>query len=159
MYEAMPDKESYSQSFQQGIMDLWTTEGSMPEKLSALIAAVEVSNPNYDDIHEAFNDLLSLVSLGLGDTLDSVSGQGDVSLWADLLSSGMALAHEHFPEEYISWLYAVDDPMTLFGHSSDYHSLVFSGTADVVITRLDESGDTVVYDPACGITSAAVVRL
>ena len=33
MYEAMPDRESYSQSFQQGIMDLWTTEGSMLEKL------------------------------------------------------------------------------------------------------------------------------
>ena len=159
MYRCMPDIASYSQSFQQAVINLWTTGGGMSEKLEALLATLEESNPNLENMRAALGELVEVASVGISDTLSEASGNGGTSLWVELLSSGLALAHEHFTEEYIAWIFATDDMEELFGHSNNYNHFAFSGDLDFTVTLVEEESETLLYDVSQSIDHVANMEI
>lgn len=103
--------------------------------------------------------IVELVSLGVNDTMNLMLGNGGSQKWFDLLSSGMAIAREHFPEGYMAWLYSTDDPEKLFSQGNLYRMLAWTGKMDAVITLRDPQtgSETVVFDTKNKLNTLAAV--
>ena len=115
LYAIIPTSESYSVEFQQAVLDAWVTKGSAVDKLSVLIDEVGAAAGDKDASRE-LGDMLSLVEQCAYSSMLETFGVDNSSL-SDLLTSGLGIAHEHFPGVYMAWLLSTDED-ELFIHAN-----------------------------------------
>ncbi len=145
---------SYMETFQSGILDLWSTREYKP-----LIKNIAEQIDTIDEItmYQAkefyyFLDFLCQV------VYSSFRGQKfhPVDLyWNPKISIQENLMHEHYDSPYLSWLFSTDDPDELFMKEPKYIHYTIVGDVDVevfdsngnFVERIDSSGH-VTNDPA-----------
>ena len=153
LYEFLPESSIYSEGYQAAVIAAYGTKGSILDKLNAMLRALDEHHEDTADVAHVRDELMTLLSMGVTDTVNVLTGNGGSSVWYDLLSSGTMLAHEHFPEVYLSWIFSTDDIYLLYGQDSRFARLVLTGDVDVRIT----DGETVLMDG--DETKLAVSRL
>ena len=153
LYEVIPDSTAYSKGYQDAVIAAYSTPGSVLDKLGAMLNKLNLDGYDTQALEQVQEELTSLLTIGVADTVNALTGNGGSSMWYDLLTSGMSLAHEHFPEVYISWVFSTDDTNLLYGQDSNYNRLVFTGNLNARIT----DGETVLMDGA--VTSLAVSKI
>lgn len=153
LYEFLPESAVYSESYQAAVIAAYGTKGNLLDKINAMLRTLEEHHEDISGLTRVRDKLMTLLSMGVTDTVNMLTGNGGSSIWYDLLSSGILLAHEHFPEMYISWLFSTNDTDLLFGQSSHYARLVLTGRVDVQVME----GETVLMDE--NDSSLAVTKL
>ena len=164
--EALPTAKDYSSEVQAAVIAAWKTKGNAMNKLEKLLDVMQSEGAEGFEVDETvfshvLGELQTLASVGVTDTVKSLTGQGGSSIWYELLTSGLSLAHEHFPEEYFAWINATDDADLLFSQGSSYNRLVYTGSMDLRVEMTDaESGTTaVLMDSANNLSSLATAVL
>lgn len=153
VYEFLPESAVYSEGYQAAVIAAYGTKGNLLDKINAMMTTLTEHHEDVSGVARVRDELLTLLSMGVTDTVNMLTGNGGNSIWYDLLSSGILLAHEHFPEMYISWLFSTDDTELLYGQSSKYARLVLTGDVSVRVME----GDQVLMDGER--TSLAVTQL
>lgn len=142
LYACIPDAEAYTAGYQNAVIAAWSAKGSPLNKIDAMMSQLVIQGEDTAALEQVRDELIMLVSVGVTDTVNLLIGKGGTSVWFELLSSGKLLAHEHFPEVYLSWLYSTDDLDVLFGRGDGYVRLIYTGNPAVTIT----DGENVLLD-------------
>lgn len=154
MYNFLPESTIYSDEYQAAVVAAWGDKGGLLDKLHTMIKTLEEQQADTTGVTKLRDELAAIMSIGVTDTVDMLEGAGGSSMWFELLSSGMKLAHEHFPEKYISWVFSTDESDLLLTREPHYTRLVVFGDVNVKIT----TGDQVLMDPSGGEAAVARIR-
>ena len=128
MYEYMPQASDYATGIQQGVIAAWETGGSLSERLQALSDVVSkyYSDQEINDtLTKVMTEVINLVIRGSYDAIGELTGVNDTTGWVNLLSSGTGIAHDHYPEVYMAWMFSTDENI-LFDYNPTYTELFFT---------------------------------
>ena len=133
----------------------------MLERAGAMMSVLADKGLDLTAFRSFQDDLVGLMSAGVTDTVSSLTGTGGSTVWYELLTSGMYLAHEHFSEEYLAWMLSTDDSELLFSAGDDFDRVIVAGEDIQILVDadLDEDGGFRVYDSTEADDRVAVVRM
>ena len=138
-----PDSASYTEALQPLLIDIMTgDDGDSKEALQVLLEALSKYNTDDAGTKEELKAMLDYLETMIsvyylqGGLEKLPPDQWDQSFGTYTLFNG------HFPFEYLSMMYASDDPEELFSDNTEYIRLMVFGNVDVTIS----DGDTVLKE-------------
>ena len=146
LYLLVPDSATYTKLLQPLILDILTRDDGTKDALLVLLEALErysVDEEQHGEELKALRDYLgTLINIYY---LQDGIGKLPANQW-DPQFGTTNLFNEHFPYEYMSMMYASDDPDELFSENTRYVRLVIYGKAEAQIMSGDRVLKTVRAD-------------
>ena len=138
LYMIVSDAATYTKFLQPLILDILTKDEGTKDALLVLLEALErysVEDVQHGEELKAMRELLETL-LDIYYLQDGI-GKFPVDQWDPVLGTSN-LFNDHVPYEYLSLMYATDDPDELFSNNTRYLRLVIYGKVDAEIMSGDK---------------------
>ena len=141
-----PDAGTYTELLQPLIVDILTSDDTTKDALMVLLQALQhtsLQDEKYAQELKALRDYVGTL-INTYYFQDRI-GHLPIDKW-DPQFDTYNLFNEHFPFEYLSYMYASDDPKQLFSDNAEYIRLVIYGNVDAEILKGDKLIKTIMSD-------------
>ena len=128
----IPTPQVYAQDFQDIFLKTWATPGTLTEKIKTCAQLIMGSSAVKQHLAQEQQDFWTLISQEAYDLALEQMGWRH-SGWNSAVGLAANIVHEHFPQRYVAWMFAYDEPGRLFTNSSSYRRFTITGPVDVTV--------------------------